>query len=165
MSRQVTSSSKALLTSLAVESLWRCIRARSPRRHRRLLHLRFTGVSARNVTHIPGCGAWGLSIVERFSQSRFHLHMRRMRRVRVDGVVHGSRFCLHCGLIQLRVLQVLLVKLCFCGGGCCGGRILAVQDGREVHQLQTVAKDSSRSFLPIAVQHVLWLSIRSCGEE
>lgn len=32
----------------------------------------------------------------------------------------------------MRILQVLLVKLCFCGGGC-GGRILAVQDGREVH--------------------------------
>lgn len=132
MSRKVTSSGKALLTSLAVECLGRCVRTQPPCLHWRLLHLRFTSISTRNVSHIPRRGTWRLSIIEGFSQSRFHLEVW-VRWVCVDGVVHGTRFSLHCGLIQLRVLQVLLMKLCFCGGGCSGCRILAVQDGRDVH--------------------------------
>lgn len=133
MSCQIAPPSKAFLASLAVESLgWR-IGARSPRRHWCLLHLWLTSISSRDISHIPRRSPGGLRVVKCFSQSRFHLDVWRVRRIRVDGVVHGARFGLHCGLIQLRVLQILLVKLCFRGGGCSGCRILAVQDGREVH--------------------------------
>lgn len=115
-----------------MESLGRRISTRSPRRHRRLLHLWFTSVATRYIAHISGGSSWRLGIVELFGQTGLHLNVWWVWWIRVNGVVNSTWLGLHCGLIQLRVLQVLLMKLCFCGGGC-GGRILAVQDGREVH--------------------------------
>lgn len=95
MSSKVTAPGKALVTSRAMKGLRRCVGATSPHRRRCWLHLRFAGVSARNIAHVSRGGAWGLPVVEGLCESLVHSNRGRMGRVRADRVVGGTRFVLH----------------------------------------------------------------------
>lgn len=95
MSCKVTAAGKALVTSRAMKGLRGRLGATSPCRRRCRLHLRFAGVSARNVAHVSRGRAWGLAVVEGLCESLVHSNRGRMGRVRADRVVGGTRLVLH----------------------------------------------------------------------
>jgi hypothetical protein len=109
MSREVTTSSKSLVASRAVEGLgWR-IRTTPPRRNRRWLHLSLANVSARDVGHVSRGGTLCLSVVEGLSQSRVHSRRNSVSRVCADRVVGSTRLGLHGRIVVKLVLHVLLL--------------------------------------------------------
>lgn len=95
--------------------------------------MRLTSVTSWDIAHVPWCSTGGLGIVEGLRKPRIHPHRRWMRRVGPDAAIRSAWLALHGGrVMELCVLHVLLLQLCFCGNSC-GGRVLSIQNGREVH--------------------------------